>query len=89
MEIGEFGNILIIFQASNLRHSLSAVNIWPSLIGSNFLTLLCASGYGNLAPSSSLGRMLMILYALIGIPMNGIMLATLAEFFSTAVSWLM
>jgi hypothetical protein len=44
------------------------------------------AGYGNLVPSSDLGRMLMIVYALIGIPINGILLATLAEFFSTAVS---
>ncbi|KAJ4431693.1 hypothetical protein ANN_20295 [Periplaneta americana] len=43
------------------------------------------AGYGNLSPSSALGRLLMILYALVGIPMNGIVLATLAEFFSTAL----
>ncbi|PSN45779.1 hypothetical protein C0J52_10769 [Blattella germanica] len=41
--------------------------------------------YGNLSPSSATGRYLMIVYALIGIPLNGIMLATLAEFFSTAL----
>jgi hypothetical protein len=44
------------------------------------------AGYGNLVPSSNLGRLLTIVYALIGIPINGIVLATLAEFFSTAVS---
>lgn len=46
------------------------------------------AGYGNLVPSSNLGRLLMIAYALIGIPINGIVLATLAEFFSKAVSTL-
>ncbi|XP_021913562.1 open rectifier potassium channel protein 1 isoform X2 [Zootermopsis nevadensis] len=49
------------------------------------LTVVSTIGYGNLVPSSSLGRLLMIGYALIGIPINGILLATLAEFFSTAL----
>ncbi|KAJ9586868.1 hypothetical protein L9F63_019550, partial [Diploptera punctata] len=49
------------------------------------ITVVSTIGYGNLSPSSATGRMIMIVYALIGIPMNGIMLATLAEFFSTAL----
>ncbi|XP_069678806.1 uncharacterized protein Ork1 isoform X1 [Periplaneta americana] len=49
------------------------------------ITVVSTIGYGNLSPSSALGRLLMILYALVGIPMNGIVLATLAEFFSTAL----
>lgn len=40
------------------------------------------SGYGNLAPTNMLSRILMIFYALIGIPMNGILLTQLGEFFS-------
>nr|CAD7453790.1 unnamed protein product [Timema tahoe] len=43
-----------------------------------------ALGYGNLVPTSALGRILMILYAIIGIPMNGILLTALGEFFSKA-----
>lgn len=39
-------------------------------------------GYGNLAPTNMLSRMLMIFYAVVGIPMNGILLAQLGEFFS-------
>jgi hypothetical protein len=40
-----------------------------------------SAGYGNLAPTNMLGRVLMIFYALVGIPMNGILLAQLGEFF--------
>ncbi|XP_046382665.1 open rectifier potassium channel protein 1 isoform X2 [Ischnura elegans] len=45
-------------------------------------TVVSSIGYGNLAPTCTLGRILCIFYALIGIPMNGILLATLGEFFS-------
>ena len=38
-------------------------------------------GYGNLAPTNMFGRILMIFYGLIGIPMNGILLTQLGEFF--------
>lgn len=39
-------------------------------------------GYGNLAPTNTLSRILMIFYGLVGIPMNGILLSNLGEFFS-------
>lgn len=39
-------------------------------------------GYGNLAPTNMLSRILMIFYGLVGIPMNGILLTQLGEFFS-------
>ncbi|XP_015125527.1 open rectifier potassium channel protein 1 [Diachasma alloeum] len=45
-------------------------------------TVVSTIGYGNLAPTNSLSRILMIFYGLIGIPMNGILLAQLGEFFS-------
>lgn len=41
----------------------------------------CNIGYGNLAPTNMLSRILMIFYGLIGIPMNGILLTQLGEFF--------
>ncbi|XP_008203851.1 open rectifier potassium channel protein 1 [Nasonia vitripennis] len=44
-------------------------------------TVVSTIGYGNLAPTNELGRLLMIFYALIGIPINGILLAQLGEFF--------
>lgn len=43
------------------------------------------SGYGNISPTNTFGRMFMILYALIGIPVNGILFAYLGEFFGSTV----
>ncbi|XP_066597403.1 open rectifier potassium channel protein 1-like [Prorops nasuta] len=47
-------------------------------------TVVSTIGYGNLAPTNMLSRVLMIFYGLIGIPMNGILLSHLGEFFSLA-----
>ena len=44
-------------------------------------TVVSTIGYGNLAPTNMLGRILMIFYGLVGIPINGILLAQLGEFF--------
>lgn len=43
-------------------------------------------GYGNLAPSTMLGRMVMIFYALIGMPINALIMVTLGDFFGKSVS---
>lgn len=45
-------------------------------------TVVSTIGYGNLAPTRMLSRILMIFYGLVGIPMNGILLTQLGEFFS-------
>ncbi|XP_044013815.1 open rectifier potassium channel protein 1-like [Aphidius gifuensis] len=45
-------------------------------------TVVSTIGYGNLAPTTMSSRILMIFYALLGIPMNGILLGQLGEFFS-------
>ncbi|KAM0727834.1 Open rectifier potassium channel protein 1 [Formica fusca] len=45
-------------------------------------TVVSTIGYGNLAPTNTLSRILMIFYGLVGIPMNGILLTQLGEFFS-------
>ncbi|KAK3916115.1 Open rectifier potassium channel protein 1 [Frankliniella fusca] len=45
------------------------------------ITVVSTIGYGNLAPTTMLSRLLMILYALVGIPMNGILLKSLADYF--------
>ncbi|XP_065202063.1 open rectifier potassium channel protein 1 isoform X2 [Planococcus citri] len=47
------------------------------------LTTLSTIGYGNLHPTSTIGRMLLIVYSLIGIPLNGIVLTQLAKLFSS------
>lgn len=45
------------------------------------------SGYGNLAPTTHLSRILMIFYGLFGIPINGILLANLGEYFGLQVNF--
>ncbi|KAE8749110.1 hypothetical protein FOCC_FOCC004279 [Frankliniella occidentalis] len=50
------------------------------------ITVVSTIGYGNLAPTTTLSRLLMILYALVGIPMNGILLKSLADYFGHFVS---
>lgn len=42
-------------------------------------------GYGNIAPTQTFGRYFMILYALIGMPVNGILFAYLGEYFGSRV----
>lgn len=43
------------------------------------------TGYGNIAPTHTFGQYFMIVYALIGIPVNGILYAYLGEFFGKTV----
>lgn len=51
-----------------------------------FTYFLNFSGYGNLAPTTHLSRILMIFYGMFGIPINGILLANLGEYFGTQVN---
>lgn len=51
-----------------------------------FAFTVCSTvGYGNISPSSTLGRMIMIVYALVGIPINGFLFAYLGDFFGKVV----
>lgn len=43
-------------------------------------------GYGNLAPKSRHGRILDVIYGLIGIPFNGIIMVQMGEYFGSVVS---
>ncbi|RZC34345.1 open rectifier potassium channel protein 1 [Asbolus verrucosus] len=45
------------------------------------ITVVSTIGYGNLAPTTMFGRIFMIFYGLIGIPMNGIVMVTLGTYF--------
>ncbi|KAG5892028.1 hypothetical protein JTB14_029658 [Gonioctena quinquepunctata] len=45
------------------------------------ITVVSTIGYGNLAPTTMFTRIFMIFYGLIGIPMNGIVMVTLGEYF--------
>lgn len=51
-----------------------------------YTVLFFTVGYGNISPSSTTGRMFMIFYALIGIPVNGFLFAYLGDFFGKVVS---
>ncbi|KAL9881378.1 open rectifier K[+] channel 1 isoform 1-T7 [Glossina fuscipes fuscipes] len=47
-----------------------------------FAFTVCSTvGYGNIAPTTTLGRMIMIAYSVIGIPVNSILFAGLGEYF--------
>ncbi|KAL1506302.1 hypothetical protein ABEB36_005692 [Hypothenemus hampei] len=45
------------------------------------ITVVSTIGYGNLAPTTMFTRIFMIFYGLVGIPMNGIVIYTLGDFF--------
>ncbi|BFG02546.1 open rectifier potassium channel protein 1 [Drosophila madeirensis] len=47
-----------------------------------FAFTVCSTvGYGNISPTTFAGRMIMIAYSVIGIPVNGILFAGLGEYF--------
>lgn len=48
-------------------------------------TVVSTVGYGNISPNSTFGRMFMIFYAIIGLPLNAIMFANLGEIFAATV----
>lgn len=51
-----------------------------------FAFTVCSTvGYGNISPTTTLGRMIMIAYSVIGIPVNGILFAGLGEYFGKTV----
>lgn len=59
-----------------------------NLIRRNFTIFFSLNiGYGNISPSTTTGRMFMIFYALIGIPMNGFLFAYLGDFFAKVVKF--
>ncbi|XP_044254469.1 open rectifier potassium channel protein 1 [Tribolium madens] len=45
------------------------------------ITVVSTIGYGNLSPTTTLTRIVMIFYGLIGIPLNGIVMVTLGNYF--------
>lgn len=78
----------------NFYNSFFFVVTVVSTIGRNFSAIKLAdlssfflfiAGYGNLHPTTDPGRILMILYAIIGIPLNGILLTSLGQFFGAVV----
>ncbi|EDV91975.1 GH24657 [Drosophila grimshawi] len=52
-----------------------------------FAFTVCSTvGYGNISPTTFAGRMIMIVYSVIGIPVNGILFAGLGEYFGRTFS---
>lgn len=52
-----------------------------------FAFIICSTvGYGNISPHNTFGRMFLIIYALIGIPVNGFLFAYLGDFFGKTVN---
>lgn len=71
-----------------VKHLLNATKAEPykwTFYNSFFfsLTTLSTIGYGNLSPTSYLGKICVMIYSLIGIPLNGIVLTHLGEFFGS------
>lgn len=61
--------------------------VWNFFHSFFFSFTVCSTvGYGNISPNNTTGRMFMIFYALIGIPVSGILFAYLGDFFGKTVS---
>lgn len=52
-----------------------------------FAFTVCSTvGYGNIYPTTLAGRLIMVFYSIIGIPVNGILFAGLGDYFGKTVS---
>lgn len=45
------------------------------------LTIITTVGYGNINPQTTIGRFFVIFYAVVGLPMNGIMFARFGQLY--------
>ena len=51
-------------------------------------TSITTIGYGRAAPKTQMGRGVLLIYSLFGIPISGILIGTIGAFFSIKVSYL-
>uniref|UniRef100_A0A2M3ZFH7 Putative open rectifier potassium channel protein 1 n=1 Tax=Anopheles braziliensis TaxID=58242 RepID=A0A2M3ZFH7_9DIPT len=57
--------------------------VWDFYHSFYFAFIICSTvGYGNISPHNTFGRIFLIFYALIGLPVNGFFFAYVGEFFS-------
>ncbi|ETN61137.1 hypothetical protein AND_007214 [Anopheles darlingi] len=57
--------------------------VWDFYHSFYFAFIVCSTvGYGNISPHNTFGRIFLIFYALIGLPVNGFFFAYVGEFFS-------
>ena len=67
-------------------------NIGPSLCtrsmsSSNSLLLSLVSGYGNIAPRTVMGKMVTIVYAMVGMPLFLLYVSNMGDFLATCFRW--
>lgn len=56
--------------------------VWDFYHSFYFAFIVCSTiGYGNISPNNTFGRIFMIFYALIGLPMNGFFFAYLGDLY--------
>ncbi|CAL4059225.1 unnamed protein product [Meganyctiphanes norvegica] len=58
-------------------------NLWNSFFFT--FTVITTIGYGHMSPSTPWGKVFCIIYAIVGVPFNGILFTTLADFFYTKI----
>lgn len=58
-------------------------SLWNSFFFT--FTVITTIGFGHMSPATPWGRVFCILYALVGVPLNGILVAVLADIFSSKV----
>ena len=49
--------------------------------------LICVSGYGHIAPSTSIGKLVTIFYTIIGIPLFLLYLSNIGDIMATSFKW--
>ncbi len=52
----------------------------------NSVYVATISGFGHLSPATSTGKVICIVYSLLGVPVNGILIGSLGAFFGTKAS---
>jgi len=69
----------------NTATDVEVWDFWGSLF--YCATVYTTIGYGNISPATDVGRVVTILYSLIGIPLCLIVLADLGKLFTRAIKW--
>ncbi|KAL6741101.1 hypothetical protein Aduo_014391 [Ancylostoma duodenale] len=89
------GNMLTLFEnphyahvfETHLTNNTSDRDIWTFPAAVLFTTTtIIPVGYGNVCPASELGRMLLIIYGIVGIPLALVTMADTGKFISRAVT---
>lgn len=71
-------------ESFNLAEECSTWNLYNAVFFS--FTALTTIGYGHLSPSTQAGKAVCILYSLLGIPINGVVIGSLATFFGARLN---